>query len=49
MWKLNKTIKDRLTYDANNNLKMEISLTYETEIYYIIIASWLNQLRIIDA
>ena len=30
-------------------LKMEISLTYETEIYYIIIASWLNQSRIIDA
>ena len=29
-------------------LKMEISLTYETEIYYII-ASWLNQSRIIDA
>ena len=27
----------------------EISLSYETEIYYIIIASWLNQSRIIDA
>ena len=31
-----------LTYET------EISLTYETEIYYII-ASWLNQSRIIDA
>ena len=29
-------------------LKMEISLTYEAEIYYII-ASWLNKSRIIDA